>query len=166
MTPNSDDIFAIGSDEALRSRVSELTVECARLQRENEALRRRLGMQTAAVESVSATVPDPMPSPLAGNLTNGSPAASKISLFRTLFRGRDDVFAVRWIGKDGKAGYSPAAHKDWSNLDAKGRPARTFLPLTDDDAVAHLTGRQTIGVYPLLSDETCWFLAADFDKTG
>lgn len=166
MTPNSDDIFAIGSDEALRSRVSELAVECAHLQRENEELRRRLGMQTAAVESFPAIAPDPMTSRLAGTLTNGSSAASKISLFRMLFRGRDDVFAVRWIGKDGKAGYSPAAHKDWSNLDAKGRPARTFLPLTDDDAVAHLTGRQTIGVYPLLSDETCWFLAADFDKTG
>lgn len=166
MTPNSDDIFAIGSDETLRSRVSELAVECARLQRENGELRRRLGMQSAAVESVPSITPDPMTSRLAGTLTNGSPAASKLSLFRALFRGRDDVFAVRWIGKDGKAGYSPAAHKDWSNLDAKGRPARTFFPLTDDDAVAHLTGRQTIGVYPLLSDETCWFLAADFDKTG
>ncbi len=166
MTPNSDDIFAIGSDEALRSRVSELAVECARLQRENEELRRCLGMQTAAVESIPAIAQDPMPSRLAGTLTNGSPAASKVSLFRALFRGRDDVFAVRWIGKDGNAGYSPTAHKDWSSLDAKGRPARTFLPLTDDDIIAHLTGRQTIGVYPLLSDETCWFLAADFDKTG
>ncbi len=166
VTPNSDDIFEIGSNAALRSRGSELAVECARLQRENDELRQRLGMQTAAVESVSAITPDSMPSRLAGTLTNGSPAASKISLFRALFRGRDDVFAERWIGKDGKAGYSPAALKDWSQPDAKGRPARTFLPLTDDDAVAHLTGRQTIGVYPLLSDETCWFLAADFDKTG
>lgn len=166
MTPNSDDIFAIGSDEALRSRVSELAVECARLQRENEELRRCLGMQTAAVESVPAVAPDPMPLRLAGTLTNGSPAASKLSLFRALFRGRDDVFAVRWTGKDGKAGYSPAALKDWTQPDAKGRPARMFLPLTDDDVVAHLTGRRTIGVYPLLYDETCWFLAADFDKTG
>ena len=166
MTPNSDDIFASDSDEALRSRASELAAECARLQRENEELRRRLGMQTAAVESVPAIALAPMPSRLAGPLTNGSPAAAKVSLFRALFRGRDDVFAVRWIGKDGKAGYSPAALKDWSQLDAKGRPSRTFLPLTDDDVVAHLTGRQTIGVYPLLSDETCWFLAADFDKTG
>ena len=107
-----------------------------------------------------------MPTHLAGALTNGSPAATKIALFRALFRGRDDVFVVRWIGKDGKAGYSPAALKDWSQLDAKGRPARTFLPLTDDGVVAHLTGRQTNGVHPLLSDETCWFLAADFDKTG
>lgn len=108
VTPNADNIFAIGSDEALRLRGSELAVECARLQRENDELRQRLGMQTAAVESVPSIAPDPIPSCLAGTLTNGSPAASKISLFRALFRGRDDVFAVRWIGKDGKAGYSPA----------------------------------------------------------
>ena len=164
--PSSDDIFTIGNDGALRARVSELAAECARLQRENEDLRRRLGMQAEAVDPIHASAPDLMPTPLAGALTNGSPAVTKVALFRALFRGRDDVFAVRWIGKDGKAGYSPAALKDWSHLDEKGRPARTFLPLTDDDVVAHLTGRKTIGVYPLMGDETCWFLAADFDKTG
>lgn len=151
---------------AQQSRLSELEAECARLQRENEDLRRRLGVEAEEINPIDAIAPDVMPEQLAGALTNNSPAASKLSLFRALFRGRDDVFAVRWTGKDGKAGYSPAALKDWSQLDAKGRPARTFLPLTDDDAVGHLTGRQTIGVYPLLSDETCWFLAADFDKTG
>src|SRR5262249_49660676 len=101
-----------------------------------------------------------------GGVTNSSPPAEKVALFRKLFRGREDVFAVRWIGKDGKAGYSPAALKDWADLDANGRPAPQFLPLTDEASPAHLTGRQTIGVYPLLTDETCWFLAADFDKEG
>jgi len=123
-------------------------------------------MQTAAVEFVPAIAESPTPAHPAGALTNDSPPAAKVALFRALFRGRDDVFALRWIGKDGKAGYSPAALKDWSRPDVKGRPARTFLPLTDDDIIAHLTGRKTIGVYPLMCDETCWFLAADFDKTG
>ena len=166
MIPDSDDIPATGNDDALRSHVSELAAECVRLRHENEDLRRRLGMHTAAVESGPAIAGSPMPARLAGALTNDSPPAAKVALFRALFRGRDDVFAVRWIGKDGKAGYSPAALKDWSHPDAKGRPARTFLPLTDDDVVAHLTGRRTIGVYPLMCDETCWFLAADFDKAG
>ena len=164
--PNSDDIFANDNDGALHSRVSELAAECVRLQRENVDLRRRLEMQTEATPAIHASAPNLVPAHLAGTVTNGSSAATKVALFRALFRGRDDVFAVRWISKDGKAGYSPAALKDWSQLDEKGRPARTFLPLTDDDVVAHLTGRKTIGVYPLMGDETCWFLTADFDKTG
>jgi superfamily II DNA or RNA helicase len=164
VNPNSDEIPAIG-DDALRSRVAELAAECARLRLENVELRRRLGAE-ATTAPTHTVVPDPTPPHFFGTLTNASPAEAKLSFFRRLFRGRDDVFAVRWIGKDGKAGYSPAALKDWSQLDAKGRPSRTFLPLTEEDVVAHLTGRQTIGVYPLLCDETCWFLAADFDKTG
>ena len=123
-------------------------------------------MEAEIVAPMPSVVPDSTLTHGTGRLTNASSAAEKLSLFRRLFRGREDVFAMRWIGKDGKAGYSPTALKDWSQLDAKGRPARTFLPLTDEDVVAHLTGRQTIGVYPLLCDETCWFLAADFDKIG
>ena len=166
MTSDSDENFAICDDDALRSHVAELAAECARLRRENEELRSRLGGEAATVAPLHTVVPDPTPANIAGTLTNGSAAEAKLSLFRKLFRGRGDVFAVRWVGKHGKAGYSPAALKDWSQLGAKGRPVRTFLPLTDDDVVAHLTGRQTIGVYPLLCDETCWFLAADFDKAG
>lgn len=44
------------------------------------------------------------------------------------------------------------------------RRTRTLQPLTDSAIRDHLTGKQTIGVYPLLPDETCWFLAVDFDK--
>ncbi len=153
-------------DGVQRARISELEAECARLREENDDLRRRFRIGNAATASGDAIPPPPPSAHRVGALTNSSPAPAKVSLFRSLFRGRDDVFAVRWIGKDGKAGYSPAALKDWSHLDPKGRPARTFLALTDDDITAHLMGRQTIGVYPLLCDETCWFLAADFDKSG
>jgi hypothetical protein len=90
----------------------------------------------------------------------------KIALFQSLFRTREDVYAIRWIGKDGKAGYSPASLKDWSERDDKGRPKRTYLALTDEAIQSHLTGRVTIGVYPLFKDETCSFLVADFDKGG
>lgn len=44
------------------------------------------------------------------------------------------------------------------------RKTRKLLPLTDDVLRQHLEGKQTIGVYPLLLDETCWFLAVDLDK--
>ena len=70
------------------------------------------------------------------------------------------------------AGYVPAAVKDWHAIN-RSRPekrrrldhaTRRFLPLTDAVIAGHFCGRETIGVYPLLPDETCWFLAVDFDK--
>ena len=146
-------------------RLAALEAECGRLRRENEELRRRLGVETETEGCFQETEPNEPAQPR-GVVTNHSPANEKVALFRRMFRGREDVFAMRWTGRDGKSGYSPAALKDWSQLDAKGRPGRTLLPLTDEVFVAHLTGRQTIGVYPLMPEETCWFLAADFDKAG
>ncbi len=145
--------------------ITRLEAECARLRGENAELRRRLGVETDHASSFQTAEVCVSPQPL-GTVTNHSPAGEKVALFRRLFRGREDVFAERWTGRDGKAGYSPAALKDWSQCDEKGRPGRTLLPLTDDAIIAHLTGKQTIGVYPLMLDETCRFLAADFDKAG
>jgi superfamily II DNA or RNA helicase len=69
-------------------------------------------------------------------------------------------------GEDGKAGYSPAsAKRGFFASKAEARANREFLPLTDLVVRDHLSGKLTIGVYVLLKDETCWFLAADFDKT-
>jgi hypothetical protein len=45
------------------------------------------------------------------------------------------------------------------------RQTRRLYPLTDEVIRLHLEGKKTVGVYPLRTDETCWFLAADFDKT-
>ncbi|MGA7879459.1 MAG: hypothetical protein WCD63_01185, partial [Terrimicrobiaceae bacterium] len=93
-------------------------------------------------------------------------ADEKIRVFRSLFRGREDICAVRWEGKNGKAGYSPAHIRNgWFASKAEARANREFLPLTDAVIRDHLSGKLTAGVYPLLKDETCWFLAADFDKT-
>lgn len=104
-------------------------------------------------------------------VTNNSPAELKIAKFRSLFRGREDVYARRWEKKDGRSGYSPACRNEWvRGLCKKPRANcgycehREFLPITDQVIHDHLCGKHTIGVYPLLGDETCWFLAADFDK--
>jgi len=94
-------------------------------------------------------------------------ARERIALFRSLFRGREDVFAPRW-----GSGYSPAALKDWKAINSSrpedrkkvDRNTRKSLPLTDVVIENHLLGKETIGIYPLLPDETCWFLAVDFDK--
>jgi hypothetical protein len=100
-----------------------------------------------------------------------SPVAAKLALFRILLHGRDDVFAVRWRGQGGRSGYAPACAHEWDRaLCGKPKmkcaecPSRALLPITDEVIRDHLTGRQTIGVYPLLFDETCHFLALDFDK--
>ncbi len=99
-------------------------------------------------------------------------AEGKISLFRQLFRGRDDVFPLLWMSsKTGRRGYSPACGNEWvrgvcekPRVKCSECPNQALLPLTDQVILDHLQGRHTIGIYPLLKDETCWFLAADFDK--
>jgi superfamily II DNA or RNA helicase len=93
-----------------------------------------------------------------------------VSFFRNLFRGRDDVYAIRWEGKGGKTGYSPAGIRNWEQPSftktGKRKPFRVSkpFPLSDDVVRDHLLGNQTIGIYPLLQDDICWFVAVDFDK--
>jgi superfamily II DNA or RNA helicase len=98
--------------------------------------------------------------------------AHKIAAFRSLFRGREDIYAERWRTKDGTWAYRPAGKKNWLAVLASrpeehkkvDRETRTLFALTDEVIRQHLTGKKTIGIYPLLLDETCWLLAADFDK--
>lgn len=100
---------------------------------------------------------------------------TKISLFRSLFKGREDVYPKMWVSKAGdRKGYMPACGNDGSySLCGKRRFPRikcadcnhqAYVPLTDEVIREHLQGKQTIGVYSLLSDDTCRFLAVDFDK--
>jgi hypothetical protein len=102
-------------------------------------------------------------------------SAEKIHLFQSLFRGRPDVFPTRFVSrKTGKAGYSPACENKWEPgicaLRHGGKCGdctnQAFVAVDDKMILDHLQGRHVMGVYPLLPDETCWFLAADFDKGG
>ena len=99
----------------------------------------------------------------------------KISLFRSLFRGREDVYPKLWISKNGdRKGYMPACANDGNyTLCGKRKFPRVkcgdcnhqaYLPVSDEVIRDHLQGKQTIGVYPLLPNDTCRFLAVDFDK--
>jgi len=96
----------------------------------------------------------------------------KVALFRSLFRGRMDVYPVRWESKTtGKSGYAPACANEWRpGICEKPRikcgdcSNRLLLPLTDTVVYAHLAGENTVGIYPLLEDDTCYFLAVDFDE--
>jgi hypothetical protein len=109
-----------------------------------------------------------------------SSAEEKIRIFRALFRGREDVYPRRFESrKTGRAGYAPACANEWAKgvcekprIKCAECPNRRFLPVTDDVIRWHLSGRDpegqpfVAGVYPLLLDETCFFLAVDFDKSG
>jgi superfamily II DNA or RNA helicase len=99
--------------------------------------------------------------------------AEKIALFRRLFRGRTDVYPLRWESAKGKSGYAPACGNEWKpgvclkpNVKCGNCPQRQLLPVTDQVVYDHLAGKHTIGVYPLLKDDRCHFLAADFDESG
>lgn len=97
----------------------------------------------------------------------------KIALFRRLFRGRTDVYPLRWKSAKGKSGYSPACGNEWKpgicrkpKVKCADCKQRQFLLVTDRVIFNHLAGKHTIGVYPLLTDDSCRFLAADFDEAG
>lgn len=100
-------------------------------------------------------------------------APDNINIFRSLFKGREDVFAVRWE-KGNKSGYMPAVFYDPYRFRAHKMNGGTFqnfteksyLKLTDEQIQKHLDGFHHIGIYPLLQDNTTWFLAADFDKAN
>lgn len=126
------------------------------------------GLAVAAADRVTTLV------------TNLSPPAAKIALFRSCFRGRDDVYPRRFESrKTGRAGYALACGNEWiPGVCAKPRikcadcPNRRFLPVTDDVIRWHLSGQDpsgrecVIGVYPMLQDETTFLLAVDFDGEG
>lgn len=95
----------------------------------------------------------------------------KLALFQSLFRGRMDVYPVRWESKTGKSGYSPACANEWRpgvcekpRIKCGDCGNRKLLPLTDEVIYRHLAGEVVVGIYPLLSDDTCHFLAVDFDE--
>ena len=96
---------------------------------------------------------------------------NNLQIFKSLFKGREDVFATRWE-KDNKNGYMPAYYFDPYRFRVhkmkggtfQNYPDKTHLQLTDEQILKHLNGEHLIGIYPLLKDNTTWFLAADFDK--
>jgi superfamily II DNA or RNA helicase/very-short-patch-repair endonuclease len=111
-------------------------------------------------------------------VTQHSSPDVKVALFRSLFRGREDVYPRRFESrKTGKSGYSPACANEWirglcdrRTVKCTDCPNRRFLPVTDDVIRRHLLGQDSdgrefvMGLYPMLLDETCFLLAADFDK--
>jgi hypothetical protein len=101
-------------------------------------------------------------------------AADEVALFRSLFRGRTDLFSRRWQNpRTGKSGYAPGCANEWvrgvcetSRVRCGECPHQPFLPVTDAEIRGHLQSRHVPGLYPLLEDEPCWLLAVDFDEAS
>ncbi len=111
-------------------------------------------------------LPAPQPRPTAAPVTAHSSDRDKITLFRSLFRGREDVFAQRWEARDGRSGYAPALRPGARRERGQRPDPHVLLPLNDEVIEHHLRGQRVIAIYPLLEDETCWLLAIDFDKSS
>lgn len=98
----------------------------------------------------------------------------KIKLYRSLFYGRNDVFALRWDNESKNThGYKPYCINEWkhgicnkSEIKCSDCDFRKFKSLEDKDIIEHLSGKKTIGLYPLLQDDKCKFLAIDFDDSS
>ena len=163
-------------DEQIRTAKRKLAeLEHTRAALENE-IRRLEELRRKKVDQPLSAIPQQK-----SQITNASPEREKITLFRSLFKGREDVFARRFESKrSDKSGYQPVCRNEWVRpfcQKPKIRCAtcdnRDFEPLTDQMVRLHLIGKDAadryqrefvIGIYPMLSDETCWFLAVDFDK--
>lgn len=95
----------------------------------------------------------------------------KIKFFMSLFKGREDVYAKRWENKAGESGYSPQCLNLWKkgicqkpSMKCSACPNKNYEPLSEKVIELHLRGNIVAGIYPLYADETCSFLAIDFDE--
>ena len=157
-----------------------LVSECARLRAENAELKRQFGTRPEESASEQKTVLGSSNAEQAAKsfrVHKYSTPSEKIALFRSLFAGREDVYARRWYSKTtGKSGYQPACENEWVQglcdkhvYKCAACPNRQLKPLDDSVIYDHLAGkdeygRDVIGIYPMLKDETCLFLTADFDE--
>ena len=141
---------------ALLKRIHQLEAELDKLHRQLSGIETEIEVAKASVVTLSLD--------------------EKVALFRSLFRGREDVFARRWQSRrSGKSGYQPVCVNEWNPVLCDKRkyqcaecPNRQFAPLTDTDIYRHLEGksadfRDVVGLYVIREDNTCYFLCADFD---
>jgi superfamily II DNA or RNA helicase len=170
------------NDRVIDEKIARIQARLTSLDAERAELQATLGELERQRTSLGHTDDRPTVPGTAPSVTRNSPTKEKVALFRRLFVGRSDVFPVRWENrKTGRSGYAPACANEWvKGLCDKPQvkcgecPHQAFIPVSDEIIERHLRGNDqprssaggdfVIGVYPLLPDETCWFLAADFDK--
>jgi superfamily II DNA or RNA helicase len=156
----------------LQNEISELEQKLADKKHRLEEARASLEKQTSDAATIQKPLSGDSSQVSLIEVNNHSPPEIKIALIRSLFRGREDVYAKRFESKKtGKSGYQPACRNEWvrgicekPRINCGSCTQRSFEPVTDDVVRNHLSGSIVMGVYPLLLNETCHFLAIDFDK--
>ena len=146
----------------------ELAEEVAKIDSQIAALSE---LKRQYLAKLSATVPAGLPE----NKTTQPHLTpeNKVLLFRSLFRGREDVYARRWENRAGRVGYSPACRHEWDKAFCR-KPEkkcsecgnRELLRFDETVVSRHLEGQLVAGIYPLLGNDACFFLAMDFDGEG
>lgn len=149
---------------------NDLQRELTRLSEENARLRELLQRYGIAFEAMLTPIV-----PVQEAIPQLS-LEEKVALFRSLFRGREDVFARRWYSpKTEKSGYQPVCTREWNPVYCDKKkykcaecPNREFQQLGYSDVYAHLegkdpNGKDVIGAYAIMPDNTCFFLCCDFD---
>ena len=146
------------------NRIKEIQAELQELEA------RRQGLLAEMREIRSAEESPELP------LGKGTPGTNeeKIELFLSLFAARRSVYPKLWINlKKGSKGYSPVCSNDWVHgvcgkprVKCSDCPNQKFPPLDQSAIHSHLIGRHTIGTYAIREDDSCIFLAADFDGDG
>jgi superfamily II DNA or RNA helicase len=151
--------------EDLFEKYQILLAENKTLKEENEELKARFGLyESHGQNRIEQEVATPC------SITN---PADKISLFMSLFKGRDDVYAKRWQSKDGRSGYAPVCLNEWKSGLCRKPKIKCFdcshksYDVLDEKVIeAHLRGDIVAGIYPMCQDDTCHILAIDFDDDG
>lgn len=149
-----------------------MPTELDQLRRENARLIGLLEAHGIAWRSTRPATTEPAPISEATPANGPRSTQEKVTLFRSLFRGRDDVFALRWqSNSSGRSGYAPACANEWwpgicekPRISCRDCNHRELLPHSDAAIYGHLVGDHTIGLYPLLDNDHCHLLAVDFDE--
>ena len=155
---------------------NELVAKLQELEKENARLRKILdvhGISYAADEPNTSTIESQQ---AASHTDSKLSLQEKVALFRSVFQGRDDVFAKRWYSSTtNKSGYQPVCEREWNREFCDKRtykcadcPNRQFALLSYGYIYNHLAGkdeyeRDVLGIYPICKDNTCYFLCTDFD---
>ena len=166
--------------QELLEKYNLLKKELNRLSEENSRLKAKLGEIQSITHTSKGIIDEqeifdekPADDSSLTEINNKSDSASKIKLFMSLFKGRDDVYATRWENKKkSKSGYSPVCLNQWQ----PGLCSKPKIPCSKcenksyavpDEYVIedHLRGNIVVGIYPMLPDESCYFLAMDFDES-
>ncbi|MFZ6735017.1 TOTE conflict system archaeo-eukaryotic primase domain-containing protein [Undibacterium sp. Ji42W] len=151
--------------------MSKLESEITQLRAENDMLKRLLATHRIAIPGAVADVNQTGYMYSDVKVTGTLSPESKVKLFRKLFRGREDVYPMRWTStQTGKAGYSPVCANEWRRgvcekprIKCSDCQHSLYVPMTDQVIFNHLKGEITAGIYPLLVEDRCHFLAIDFD---